>query len=372
MFDAAKLAVELAIGLIGILALWLGLFRIAEAAGLISWLAKLFTPLFQYIMPDVPRGHPAQGSITMNMAANMLGLDNAATPMGLQAMQHLQSINQKPDTATDAQILFLVLNTSSVTLLPVTIFMYRAQFGSADPTEVFLPIVVATSASTFAGILAVAWYQRINILHPVVMAYFFVFSFALVSMMYFVLSGSADSLTTKSSLIGNLILVCIVMLFLAVGFWKKVDLFETFVDGAKAGFDTAVRLIPYMVAMLVAIAVLRVSGAIDFFSLAVAKIINIAGGNTKFIDALPTALMKPLSGSGARAMMIDTINTYGVDSFVGRLAAVIQGSTETTFYVLAVYFGSVGIKKIRHALVCGLIADLAGILTAIGVCYLFF
>ena len=371
-FDMAGLSVEIAIGLIGVLALWLGFFSIAERAGMIQLLSRALEPLFLKLMPEVPKNHPSHGSITMNIAANILGLDNAATPMGLKAMQDLQSLNPSQDTASNAQILFLVLNTSSLTLLPVTIFMYRAQLGSADPTAVFLPILMATSASTLTGLLAVAWVQKINLFNRTVAAYFAVFAIMLAALASFLVSLPAEKMAESSSLLGNFILFGIIMLFLVYGWRKKVDVYDAFIEGAKQGFDIAIHLIPYLLAMLVAIGLLRSSGVLDLLLQGIDSLVSSLGMNTDFIGALPTAFMKPLSGSGARAMMLETMNTYGVDSFPATVAAIMQGSTETTFYVLAVYFGSVGIKKVRHAVGCALLADLAGIVTAIYAGYLFF
>jgi len=372
LFDMAKLSVDIAIGLIGVLCLWLGLFRIAEKAGLIQILARVLSPLFLRLMPEVPKGHPALGSVTMNLSANLLGLDNAATPMGLKAMRDLQSLNPNKDTASNAQILFLVLNTSSVTLLPVTIFMYRAQQGAADPTEVFLPILFATSISTLVGLLAVCWIQRIKWWDPVVLAYFSVFSLLVTGLMLSLSGMDAESLRVQSTLYGNLILILIVVWFIAYASWRKVNVYDAFIEGAKEGFDVGVKLIPYLVAMLVAIGMFRSSGAMDYLLRGITWGVNLAGLDARFVDALPTALMKPLSGSGARAMMIETMNTHGVDSFPARLSAVMQGSTETTFYVLAVYFGSVGIKNMRYAVACGLLADAAGLTAAILLSYWFF
>jgi len=371
-FDMAGLSVEVAIGLIGVLCLWLGFFRIAEKSGLINVLARILEPLFTRLMPGVPRGHASHGSITMNIAANMLGLDNAATPMGLKAMQDLQQLNPNKDTASNAQILFLVLNTSSVTLLPVTIFMYRAQQGSADPTAVFIPILMATSASTLAGLIAVAWVQRISLFDKVILAYLFGFALLMAMLATFLLAQPAEQMASTSSLLGNLILFSLIMLFLGAGWWRKINVYDAFIDGAREGFDVAVRLIPFLVGMLVAIGVLRASGVLDGLIVGLEFMLSSIGVNTDFIQALPTALMKPLSGSGARAMMLETMNNFGVDSFPATVSAIMQGSTETTFYVLAVYFGSVGIRHVRHAISCALIADAAGILTSIIVGYWFF
>mgnify|MGYP001819394566 CR=1 FL=1 len=371
-FDMAALSVEVAIGLVGVLCLWLGFFRIAEKSGLIKVLARGLEPLFVRLMPEVPRGHASHGSITMNVAANMLGLDNAATPMGLKAMQDLQQLNPEKDTASNAQILFLVLNTSSVTLLPVTIFMYRAQQGAADPTAVFIPILMATSASTLAGLAAVAWVQRINLFNRVVLGYFFAFAVLMALLATLLLAQPAEQMASTSGLLGNLILFSIIMLFLAAGWQRRINVYDAFIEGAKQGFDVAVRLIPFLVGMLVAIGVLRSSGVLDGLIVGIEFLLSGIGINTDFIQALPTALMKPLSGSGARAMMLETMNNFGVDSFPATVSAIMQGSTETTFYVLAVYFGSVGIRRVRHALSCALVADAAGIMTSILVGYSFF
>ena len=371
-FDMASLSVEIAIGLIGVLALWLGFFKIAERAGMIQFLSLALEPLFLKLMPDVPKNHPSHGSITMNIAANILGLDNAATPMGLKAMQDLQELNPDKNTASNAQILFLVLNTSSLTLLPVTIFMYRAQQGAADPTAVFLPILMATSASTLTGLLAVAYVQKINLLNKTIAIYFSAFALILAVLASFLLALPAEKMSATSSLLGNFILFSVIMLFLCAGWFKKIDVYDAFIAGAKQGFEIAIKLIPYLLAMLVAIGLLRSSGVLDSLLSTFEYLFTLIGVNTDFIQALPTAFMKPLSGSGARAMMLETMNTYGADSFAATLAAILQGSTETTFYVLAVYFGSVGIKRVRHALTCALLADLAGITTAILAGYWFF
>lgn len=371
-FDMAGLSVEIAIGLIGILCLWLGLFQIAEKSGLITRLARILEPLFLKLMPDIPRGHAAHGSITMNIAANMLGLDNAATPMGLKAMQDLQSLNNGSSTASNAQILFLVLNTSSVTLLPVTIFMYRAQQGSADPTAVFIPILLATTMSTLAGLASVAYFQKIKLFNTVVLGYFATFAIILSLLVAYLAGQPPEQMSSTSGLLGNLVLFSMIMLFLSYGWWRKVNVYDAFIDGAKQGFDVAIRLIPYLVGMLVAIGVLRASGIIDGLTLLISNTLSMLGFNTDFVQALPTAFMKPLSGSGARAMMLETMHTYGVDSFPATVAAIMQGSTETTFYVLAVYFGSAGIKHVRHAITCALLADIAGISTAIVAGYWFF
>lgn len=371
-FEMANLSVEIAIGLIGLMALWLGLFRIAEHGGLMALVARVMAPLFRRLMPEVPENHPALGSVTMNLAANFLGLDNAATPMGLKAMNDLQELNPDEDTATNAQILFLVLNTSSVTLLPVTIFLYRAQAGAAAPADVFLPILMATSASTLVGLLSVAWVQKLKLLDHVVLAWVAGFALFLAATLSWIVSLPADLLSSRSALIGNLLLFSVIVLFLVSGVQRRLDCYSLFVEGAKEGFNVAIKIIPFLLAMLVGIGVFRASGCLDILLSGIRTLVSTLGVDTGFVEALPTAFMKPLSGSGARAMMLETINTYGVDSFPGRVAATVQGSTETTFYVLAVYFGSVGIRKTRHAITCGLLADLAGITTAIVACYWFF
>jgi spore maturation protein SpmA len=372
LFDMAKLSVEVMILLFGTLTLWLGLLRIAERAGLIDALARLLGPLFRRLMPDVPEGHPAIGLITLNFAANALGLDNAATPIGLRAMRELQTLNPTPETATNAQILFLVLNASSLTLLPVGIFMYRAQQGAHDPTLVFLPILIATSASTLTGFLAVAAMQRIRLYDAVVLAWIAAIVAVLGAFIAMLATLPAAALAPLSSLTGNLVLFAIVIAFLVAGAWRKVPVYDAFVDGAKQGFDVARDLLPYLVAMLCAIGVLRASGALDFALDGIRWLASASGLDTRFVDALPTALVKPFSGSAARAMLIDTMKTHGVDGFPSLVAATVQGSTETTFYVLAVYFGAVGIRRARHAVGCALIADLAGVVASILVCYWFF
>ena len=372
LFAMAKVSVELMVVLFGTLTLWLGFLRIAEKAGLVDLLGRALGPLFARLMPDVPRGHPALGFITLNFAANGLGLDNAATPIGLKAMKALQELNPSATVASNAQILFLVLNASSLTLLPVSIFMYRVQQGADDPTLVFLPILLATCASTLAGLLSVALMQRLRLWDPVVLAYLVPGALLLGGFMALLGGLSATALAALSSLLGNLVLFGLILLFLLVGWLRKVPVYETFVEGAKEGFDVAKSLLPYLVAMLCAIGVLRASGALDFGLDGIRSLIEWLGWDTRFVDALPTALVKPFSGSAARAMLIETMQTHGVDSFPALVAATVQGSTETTFYVLAVYFGAVGIQRARHAVGCALIADLAGVLAAIAVCYWFF
>jgi len=372
LFAMAKLSVEVMVLLFGTLTLWLGFLRIAERAGLVDVLARLLGPLFARLMPEVPRGHPALGLITLNFAANGLGLDNAATPIGLKAMKALQELNPSSTTASNAQILFLVLNASSLTLLPVSIFMYRAQQGAPDPTLVFLPILLATSASTLAGLLSVAFMQRLKLWDPVVLAYLIPGALLLGGGMALLAGLSATALAGLSSLLGNVTLFGLILTFLLCGALKKVPVYEAFVEGAKEGFEVAKSLLPYLVAMLCAVGVLRASGALEFGLDGIRHLIEWAGWDTRFVDALPTALVKPFSGSAARAMLIETMQSHGVDSFPALVAATMQGSTETTFYVLAVYFGAVGIQRARHAVGCALLADLAGVLASIGVCYWFF
>ena len=372
LFDMAKLSVEVMVLLFGTLTLWLGFLRIAEQAGLVDRLARALGPLFARLMPEVPRGHPAIGLITLNFAANGLGLDNAATPIGLRAMRELQTLNPTPESASNAQILFLVLNASSLTLLPVSIFMYRLQQGAPDPTLVFLPILLATSASTLAGLLVVAFMQRLRLWDPVVLAFLGGAAVLLGGFIAVLATLSATALSALSSLLGNLVLFGIVIAFLVAGAWKRVPVYESFVDGAKQGFEVAKDLLPYLVAMLCAVGVLRASGALDFALDGIRWLATVFGADTRFVDALPTALVKPFSGSAARAMLIETMQVHGVDSFPALLAATVQGSTETTFYVLAVYFGAVGIRRARHAVGCALLADLAGVIASIGVCYWFF
>ncbi len=372
LFEMARLSVEIILVLVGTMTLWLGFLAIAEKAGLIRVLARVLDPLFRRLMPEVPSGHPALGHISMNFAANILGLDNAATPIGIKAMHSLQSLNTTPNTASNAQILFLVLNSSSLTLLPVTIFMYRAQQGAAEPTAVFLPILLATTASSLVGLFSVAFMQRLKLWHPVVLAYLLGGGLALGLLLTALAGMSAQALAATSSLVGNLTLFGIVIAFLVIGALRKVNVYDTFIEGAKEGFSFTISLLPYLVAMLVAVGALRASGVLDAGLDGVRWVVEGLGWDSRFIDALPTALIKPLSGSGARAMMIETMDNFGVDSFPALLSATFQGSTETTFYVIAVYFGAVGITRIRHGLGCALLADLAGMLTAIGVCYWFF
>jgi spore maturation protein SpmA len=346
--------------------------KIGERSGFIQLLTQSLTPLFSRLMPDVPKGHPALGAIIMNISANALGLDNAATPLGIKAMQELQTLNPHPDTATNAQILFLVINTSGVTLFPITIFTYRAQLGAVNPTDVFIPILIATYMSTLAGLLAVAFVQKINLLDKVVLAYLGGFTLIVGGLLGYFSSLPQAQMLQQSAIISNVILFFLVIGFILGALYKGINAYDAFIEGAKEGFQTAILIIPYLVAMLVAIGVFRASGALDLLADLARVIVHYFMLDDRFVDALPTALMKPFSGSGARAMMIDTMKTHGADSFAGRLASIVQGSTETTFYVLAIYFGSVGIKRIRHAAACGIIADFAGIAAAIFVAYWFF
>ncbi len=372
LFAMAKLSVEVMVMLFGTLTLWLGFLKIAERAMLVQTLARWLSPLFARLMPEVPRGHPALGLITLNFTANALGLDNAATPIGLKAMRELQSLNPRPEVASNAQILFLVLNASSLTLLPVSIFMYRAQQGAPDPTLVFLPILLATSASTLAGFLSVALLQRLRLRDPVVLAWLLGAALLIGGCIAFLASLSAAAIASLSSLLGNAVLFGLILLFLLLGAVRRVPVYEAFVEGAREGFDVARNLLPYLVAMLCAVGVLRASGALDLALSGIRFLVDAAGWDARFVDALPTALVKPFSGSAARAMLIETMNSHGVDSFPALLAATLQGSTETTFYVLAVYFGAVGIQRARHAVACALLADLAGVLASVAVCYWFF
>lgn len=371
-FDSSKAAFEISLGLTGVMTLWLGIMRIGEQGGFLHLLTRLLAPLFRRLFPEVPAGHPALGSMTMNIAANMLGLDNAATPMGLRAMRELQELNPAKDTASNAQVLFLVINASSVTIFPIAIFTFRAQQGATDPTDVFIPILISTYASTLAGLIATAVAQRINLFDRVVLIYLLAITVAVAGIVAYFIALPPQEMLRQSGIVSNLLLFTLIIIFLIGAAVKKVNVYDAFIDGAKEGFNIAVGIIPYLVAMLVAIGVFRASGALDLFLGAVRSLVNALGIDNRFVAGLPTALMKPLSGSGARAMMIETMRTYGADSFAGRLASVIQGSTETTFYVLAVYFGAVGIRHTRHAVTCALLADLAGIATAIFVSYLFF
>ncbi len=372
LFSLSKSAFEISLGLTGVLALWLGIMRIGEKSGFIQLLTHSLTPLFSRLMPDVPKDHPALGAIVMNISANALGLDNAATPLGIKAMKELQTLNPTPETASNAQILFLVINTSGVTLFPLTIFTYRAQLGAANPTDVFIPILIATYMSTLAGLLAVAAVQKINLLDKVIVAYLGGFTVVIGGLLAYFSSLPQQVMLRQSATISNVILFSLVIVFILGAINKGINAYDAFIEGAKEGFQTAITIIPYLVAMLVAIGVFRASGALDLLADLARFIVHYFKLDDRFVDALPTALMKPFSGSGARAMMIDTMKTMGADSFAGRLSSIVQGSTETTFYVLAIYFGSVGIKHIRHAATCGIIADFGGIIAAIFVAYWFF
>ena len=371
-FSSSKTAFEISLGLTGVLSLWLGIMKIGEKGGVIALFSRLLSPIFTKLFPDIPKGHPVTGSIFMNLAANMLGLDNAATPLGLKAMEGLQELNPKKDTASNPMIMFLVLNTSGLTLIPIGIMVYRAQMGAAQPTDVFVPILLATFFSTLAGIIAVSFYQRINLLNRTLLLFLGGMSLVVAGIIYAFTQLSRTEIDTYSTTGANVFLFIIIIGFIVAGLRKKVNVYDAFVEGAKEGFSTAVRIIPYLIAILVAIGVFRASGAMDYLIGGIESAVKLCGINSDFVGGLPTAIMKPLSGSGARGLMVDAMTTYGADSFVGRLACIFQGSTDTTFYVLAVYFGSVGIAKTRHAVPCGLIADLAGLIAAIFICYLFF
>ncbi len=371
-FEMSKKAFEISIGLTGILSLWLGVMKIGERGGVVNALARVLSPVFTRLFPDIPKGHPVTGSIFMNIAANMLGLDNAATPLGLKAMEQLQTLNPKKDTASNPMIMFLVLNTSGLTLIPVSIMAYRAQLGAAQPTDVFIPILLATFFSTLAGIIFTSMYQKINLLSPKILLGLFVACAIVASIIWGFGRMDKETMNIVSTSVANILLMGIIVAFIVAGVFKRVNVYDSFIEGAKDGFQTAVRIIPYLVAILVGVAVFRASGAMDYLVDGIRWLIGLLGINTDFIEALPTALMKPLSGAGARGIMIDTMTTYGADSFVGRLSCIFQGSTDTTFYVLAVYFGSVGIRYTRHAVACGLLADLAGVVAAIAISYMFF
>ena len=370
-FDMAKTGFEISLGLTGVMTLWLGLMRIGEKGGMINVFSKIMGPFFSKLFPEIPKNHPVNGSIMMNLAANMLGIDNAATPLGLKAMSQLQELNPKKDTASNSMIMFLVLNTSGLTLIPVSIMVYRAQMGAADPSDVFIPILIATFFSTLVGILAVSIYQKINLFNKVFLGYFAVFSLIISGLIWYFVQLPREQVNAQSSLIANVILFLIIISFIVLAVRKKVNVYEAFIEGAKEGFGVAIKIIPYLIAILVGVGVFRTSGALDFLIDGLRSFFALVGLNTDFVDALPTALMKPLSGSGARGVMIETMNQMGADSFAGRLACCFQGSTDTTFYILAVYFGSVSITKTRHAVVCGLLADLASIVAAITVAYIF-
>lgn len=371
-FASSKTAFEISLGLTGVLSLWLGIMKIGERGGMVNALAKLLSPVFCRLFPDIPKGHPVTGSIFMNIAANMLGLDNAATPLGLKAMEQLQELNPKKDTASNSMIMFLVLNTSGLTLIPVSIMVYRAQLGATQPTDIFVPILLATFFSTLGGIVITSIYQKISLFNRIMLLTLGGLCVVVVAIMWGFSQLDKDTMNTVSTTAANILLMCIIMVFILAGVRKKVNVYDAFVEGAKDGFTTAVRIIPYLVAILVGIGAFRASGAMDMLIDGVKWGVSACGGNTDFVGALPTALMKPLSGSGARGMMIDAMTTYGADSFVGRLSCIFQGSTDTTFYILAVYFGSVGIRYTRHAVACGLLTDLVGVIAAIAICYMFF
>lgn len=371
-FETSKTAFEISLGLTGVLSLWLGVMKVGEKGGVVNALSRLLSPVFCKLFPEIPKGHPVTGNIFMNIAANMLGLDNAATPLGLKAMEGMQELNPKKDTASNAQIMFLVLNTSGLTIIPVSIMVYRAQQGAAMPTDVFVPILLATFFSTLAGIVITCLYQRINLFNRTLLLTLGGMALAVAGIIW----GFSQLDSTMMNLVGtnvaNVLLLLIIILFMCAGVRKRVNVYDAFIEGAKDGFQTAVRIIPYLVAMLVGIGVFRASGAMDWLVDGFTWLVKAIGFDAEWVGALPTALMKPLSGSGARGMMVDAMTTYGADSFVGRLSCIFQGSTDTTFYILAVYFGSVGVRHTRHAVACGLLADLAGIIAAIGICYLFF
>lgn len=371
-FDTSKAAFKISLGLTGVLSLWLGIMKIGEKGGVINVVARVLSPVFTRLFPDIPKGHPVTGSIFMNVAANMLGLDNAATPLGLKAMEQLQELNPKKDTATNPMIMFLVLNTSGLTLIPVSIMVYRAQMGAAQPTDIFVPILLATFFSTLAGIIFTSLYQRINLINRTMLLTLGGMSAVVAAIIWGFAQMDKAQMNVVSNSVANILLMLIIVMFILAGMRKKVNVYDAFIEGAKDGFTTAVRIIPYLVAILVGIGVFRASGAMDMLVDGIKWTVASLGGNTDFVGALPTALMKPLSGSGARGMMVDAMSTYGADSFVGRLSCIFQGSTDTTFYILAVYFGSVGVRYTRHAVACGLLADLAGVIAAIAICYMFF
>ena len=371
-FESSKAAFEISLGLTGVLSLWLGIMKIGERGGLVNTLARFLSPVFVKLFPDIPKGHPAMGSIFMNIAANMLGLDNAATPLGLKAMEQMQELNPKKDTATNPMIMFLVLNTSGLTLIPVSIMTYRAQMGAAQPTDVFIPILLATFFATLAGIVITSLYQHINLLSRTLLLTLSGACTIVAGIIWGFSKLDGETMNAVSTTVASILLLTIITGFILTGLFKRINVYDAFIEGAKEGFLTAVRIIPYLVAILVAIGVFRSSGAMDMLIGSIKWCLSAGGLDTSFVDALPTALMKPLSGSGARGLMIDTMRTFGVDSFVGRLSCLFQGSTDTTFYILAVYFGSVSIKYTRHAVACGLLADLAGVIAAISICYLFF
>ncbi len=371
-FDMAKTGFEISLYLTGAMTLWMGLMRVGEKGGIVHYMSKAVGPLFRRLFPEIPKDHPATGSIMMNLAANMLGLDNAATPLGLKAMTELQEINKDKETASNAMIMFLVLNASGLTIIPVSIMVFRAQAGAANPSDIFLPILLATFCSTLAGIIAVSLYQRINLFNRTILAYLGGFTLLVSGIIWYFTTISQEEINTISTVAGNLILFLIIISFILLAFIKKINVYETFIDGAKDGFTVAVKIIPYLVAILVAVGLFRTSGAMDYLVGGIKNLVAFFGADTRFVDALPTAFMKPLSGSGARGMMVETMKQFGADSFAGRLSCIFQGAADTTFYIVAVYFGSVSIRKTRYAITAGLIADLAGVIAAIFVAYLFF
>ncbi|WP_276497083.1 nucleoside recognition domain-containing protein [Pontibacter litorisediminis] len=371
-FDNAKLGFEISLGLTGVMTLWLGLMKVGEKGGVVAILARLVGPFFHRLFPEIPNRHPVFGSILMNFSANMLGLDNAATPLGLKAMKEMQELNPDKETASNAQIMFLVLNTSGLTIIPISIMVFRAQLGAADPSDIFIPILLATFFATLVGLIAVALYQRINLFDKVILAYLGTLLVLISGLMYYFSIIPQEQVSVISTVASNVILFSIIISFIGLALVRKVNVYEAFIEGAKEGFTVAITIIPYLVAILVAIGVFRTSGALDMLVDGIAYVIGLTGMNTDFVPALPVAFMKPLSGSGARGLMVEAMTNYGADSFVGRMASVFQGSTETTFYILAVYFGSVGVRKSRYALTCGLLADFAGVIAAIFIAYLFF
>ena len=371
-FDNAKTAFEISLGLTGVLSLWMGIMKIGEKGGLVDILARWLSPLMVRLFPEIPAGHPVFGHIFMNFSANMLGLDNAATPLGLKAMEGLQELNQKKDTATNAMIMFLVLNTSGLTLIPVGVLVYRAQLGAAQPTDVFIPILIATTIATLSGIIITSLYQRINLMNRAIVATMLGLCLLVSGIIWMGSQVDRETMNTWSTVVANVVLFTIIVAFLFSGLRRRINVYDAFVEGAKGGFETAVRIIPYLVAILVAIGVFRASGAMDFVVGGLGRLVEWCGGNSDYVAALPTALMKPLSGSGARGMMVDAMQTYGADSFIGRLSCIFQGATDTTFYILAVYFGSVGVRHTRHAVSAGLLTDLCGVIAAIVVAYIFF
>ncbi len=371
-FETAKQGFEISLGLTGVLSLWMGVMKIGEKGGVVNVLARFLSPLFTRLFPDIPKNHPVYGNIFMNIAANMLGLDNAATPLGLKAMEGMQELNAKKDTATNPMIMFLVLNTSGLTLIPVSIMTYRFQCGAAQPTDIFVPILIATFIATIAGIIITALYQHINLLNRTILLTLGGAVALIAALIGVFMQMKPEQMNAISGTAANVLLFTVIITFIVAGMRKRINVYDAFIEGAKEGFSTAVRIIPYLIAILVAIGVFRASGAMDWLIGGIRWCVEMTGANADWVGALPTAIMKPLSGSGARGMMVDAMNTYGADSFIGRLSCIFQGSTDTTFYILAVYFGSIGVSRTRHAVVCGLLADLAGVVAAIGVCYLFF